>query len=250
LTVDYLEKLLEAVNDATALHQLQPVLSAHNYHLLKAKEKEGVSQYTILANIQSMRPQNIRVLDSKIEEGRATAAVTGTSQFGPMPGLIHLVKDDGIWKIESEEWQAVNKPAPIYSMVSSRLTSEWRRPGLISQLSPDCDAKHNILGLRKVPFNKDKKAIMFVFFMDKKNDLRKAKVLPGENVARDERGYMHIMWTGSKKIVREQAFIQDGYYPADVSIGHFDDGFEPGEWNMVLPRNKPRAIKLAWLWSF
>jgi len=250
LTVDYLEKLLQAVNDATTLHQLQPVLSAHNYQLLKNKEKEGVSQYTILAMVQSMRPNNIRVLDSKVEEGRATVAVTGTSQYGPMPGLVHLVKDDGLWKIEREEWQAAPKPMPISNLVSMRSSREWKPKGLIASVTPESAPKNNMLGLKKVPFNKDKRSIMFVFFMNKKNDLRKAHVLPGENVAKDGRGYMHIMWTGSKKIVRNQELFSDGYYPADVSIGHFDDGFASGEWNMILPRNKPRSIKMALLWSF
>ncbi len=251
LTVDYLEKLLQAVNDATALHELQPVLSAHNYQLLKAKEKEGVSQYTILASIQSMRPQNIRVLDSKIEEDRATAAVTGRSLFGPMPGLIHLVKDDGLWKIEREEWQAAPAPMPIYNFVSARAARDWKPNGLMAQLTPDCAPNRNMLSLQKVPFNKNKRAIMFVFLMNKpKVDLRKAKVLPGEDVSEDKRKYMHVMWTGSRKIVRDQALFQDGYYPADVSIAHYDDGFAAGEWNMVLPRKKPREVDISLLWSF
>jgi hypothetical protein len=252
LTVDYLEQLLNAVNKATALHELQPVLSAPNFQLLKTKEKEGISQYTILATIQSMRPQNIRVLDSKIEEGRATAVVTGRSQFGPMPGVIHLVKDDGLWKIEREEWQAAQSQLSVHNFLSPRAFREdTKRAGLIAQVSPDVQVNRNMLSLTKVPFNKDKRAIMFVFLMNKsKSDLRKAKILPGENVAQDKRGYMHIMWTGSKKIVRDQSLFQDGYYPADVSLAHYDDGFAAGEWNMVLPRKRPREVKMALLWSF
>src|ERR1041384_8273571 len=60
--------------------------------------------------------------------------------------------------------------------------------GFLSSVSPDYSVNRNILALTPVPYNRDSRAINFVFFMNKK----KTEIV---------RPRMHIMWTGSKKII-------------------------------------------------
>jgi hypothetical protein len=247
LTHDYLEKLCNSVNEATRLNELGTVLSQHNFQTLKEKEKQGISQYTILAAIQSLRPQDIRVLDSDVEENHATVAVRGWSQHGPTQGIIHLVKEDEFWKIESEEWQADTTHMPIYSFLAPDHSA--MPDDLISQITPGCERDGNFLGLQHIPFRRENKAIAFVFLMNKPKADLKAKVLPGEEyVPEKERGRMHIMWTGSKKYPKDQQIV-DGRF-MDVSVARYNEGFAPGEWNLILPRKKPKEIDFTMLWAF
>jgi hypothetical protein len=251
LTNDYLEKLCNSVNTATRLDELKAVLSQHNFELLKAKEKEGASQYTILAVIQSMRPHDIHVTDSDVQENRATVAVSGWSQYGPTQGVVHLVKDDDVWKIESEEWKADKDHMPIYTFFSPTKNAAPRND-LLAHISPDCAYKYNVLGLTQVPFHRESKAISFVYLMNKRKiDPNQHKILPGEDVAViKDRGRMHILFTGSKKYPKEQMVVENYDYPMDVSVAKYNDGFAPSEWNMILPRKKPREIDVSLLWSF
>jgi hypothetical protein len=33
-------------------------------------------------------------------------------------------------------------------------------------------------------------------------------------------------------------------------VARYNDGFAPGQWNMIMPRKKPREVDIALLWSF
>lgn len=114
--------------------------------------------------------------------------------------------------------------------------SSPRYGGFLSEVSPDYHIKPR-LDLTKVPSEQRKKAFTFVFLMNKKKPVEA------------DRKHMHVLWTGSKKIMKDQKEFDDKY-PVDVSMAQFDDGYAPGEWNVVLPDNKPREVAVAFMWAF
>ncbi|MBL8013817.1 MAG: hypothetical protein JNN05_08225 [Candidatus Omnitrophica bacterium] len=62
------------------------------------------------------------------------------------------------------------------------------------------------------------------------------------------RTHMHVLWTGSRRLMKEQKVQQQ--YPIDFSIANFDDGYSPGQWNLILPDKKPREVVVSFLWNF
>lgn len=100
------------------------------------------------------------------------------------------------------------------------------------------------IALVKVNNTRKKQAFMFVFLMNR----QKPQEAPKEDLAK-KRKHMHIMWTGSKKLMPKQKNIENKY-PIDVSIDNYSDGFVPGEWNLALPDKKPREVSISFLWSF
>jgi hypothetical protein len=116
----------------------------------------------------------------------------------------------------------------------------------LSEFSPVYRTNKNFLSLSKTPFDRDKKDVSFVFFMNRnKVDPHGSKVLDSE----DRRTKVHVLWPGSKRMNMEQTLIKDEY-PVDVSIANYEDGYSPGEWNVVLPSKKPNEVKVSWAWSF
>ncbi len=236
------QRMIVMVNDATRLEQLRPVLTEKNYKTLTTKVNSGVSQYTVLAMIQAMRPSEVRITDSHIDADRAELAVEGRSSYGLMKGVVRVTKNDGAWKIESEKWNAGDR-----DIKGSALNSGPHTRGVptlfLDRVSPEYKINRNFLTLNKVPTTRSKRAFMFVFLMNgQKKD-------PGLDKEHKSRAHMHIMWPGSRKSLKEQKEIKD-QYPVDVSIANYADGFSAGEWNLVLPNKKPREISISLLWSF
>ncbi len=207
----------------------------------------------VLALLKSMHPQDIRVIDSYMKNGKAQLAVSGNSEFGPMQGLIQMVDVDGAWKIDQENWYAGGKNSlrpndPIVTTYN-RLAydKKYASPAsrdLLSQVSPEYTVKKSVRVLSKVSSDKRKRAIMFVFLMDKKE-----KVNPNQAMESNEkpRSGMHVL--GSKKLVPEQKIVDDEL-PIDFSIAKYEDGYAAEEWNLVLPNKKPRELIVSLLWSF
>lgn len=99
------------------------------------------------------------------------------------------------------------------------------------------------IALVKVNNTRKKQAFMFIFFMNKpKPEAEQQKINPA-------RKYMHIMWTGTKKLMPAQKNYENKY-PIDVSIDNYSDGFVPGRWNLALPDKKPREVSVSFLWAF
>jgi hypothetical protein len=244
------EKIYNTISDAGQLDDLKPVLSDKNFELLKAKVKDGVSPYVVLAMLQAAHPQKIRIIDSRIEEGRAEFAVVGQSVWGPVQGKIQMIKVDGAWKIENESWQsgkyAEHRNALIFKDLKSLSdVNQYIYPdpvSVASSVSSDYFMQKNPLQLSKVSNNRRKRALMFVFFMDK------AQVDPDRAAVKDDlRGRVHVL--GPKRIFPEQQVIEDKY-PLDISGAKYTDGYAAQEWNFVIPSGKPREIAVSWLWSF
>jgi len=100
------------------------------------------------------------------------------------------------------------------------------------------------IALVKVNNTRQKQAFMFVFLMNKPSQ----EVAPVQKVSA-QRKHMHIMWTGSKRLMPEQKNIENKY-PVDISIDNYSDGFMPGEWNLALPDKKPKEVSVSFLWAF
>jgi len=118
LTIKDLEAICNSINEANELNDLRLAVSQNYVRLLDDKVKSGVSQYVVLAMVQATRPYNIHVLDFKVEDDKVTLAVRGWSYFGLVEGLIDLIKNDGLWKIDQEKWFAGKKNAKDYIAAS------------------------------------------------------------------------------------------------------------------------------------
>lgn len=140
-----------------------------------------------------------------------------------------------------EDFEDETTSSPLAGEAS--LNQYNKQKGLLDDVSPEYVVDRNFLGLTKVPQDRRKRAVMFVFFMNKhKVDPDKPVVLRDNTRTR-----LHIM--GSKKIVSDQKVVDDEY-PVDFSIARHDDGYASEEWNLVLPKGKPREVMVSLLWSF
>ena len=145
---------------------------------------------------------------------------------------------------QSKDWYIDDKDSIDRSLNDLALKKSSPYAGFLSQSSPDYQIKDNLIFLTKVPINRDKESLMFVFLMNRpKVDPNKA-IEPVSNRAK-----MHLLWTGSKRYMIQKKVIKDEY-PMDVSIANYEDGFASGEWNFILPNKKPREVKVSLVWSF
>lgn len=242
LTPQYFETIGNSVNRVSQLGDLRSVLSQNNFQALEDKVKSGASQYAVLTMVQTMRPYDIRVMDFDIRKNEATLAVKGQSHLGPMRGLIHLVKQGDLWKIDKENWYAGGRDVQDYlgaflnPLPAKNKYNDAESTGLMSQISPDYKTNRNFLSLTKVPYHKSRRAFTFVFLLNKENRNK-------------SHTHMHVLWTGSKKILREQKVV-DNQYPIDFSIANFDEGYSARQWNLILPNKKPREVVVSVLWNF
>lgn len=259
LTIPQLEKLCNAVNEANEMADLKTILSPGYYQFLDNRVKSGSSQYMVLAMLQAIRPHHIQIMDFNINEERGAVSVKGRSYFGPVSGLLRVVKDDGIWKIEKEDWYAGGQEtrdyiASVLNPVSIKTKyTPVNNTGLIAQLSPDSRVNHNRLALSRAPYHKNGRSINFVFM------LKKAKTEADRSPLIYDRGKsaqvkarpapMHVLWTGSKRLMPEQKVV-DADSPVDFSIANFDDGYAPGQWNFIIPTKKPRELTVSFLLNF
>lgn len=118
--------------------------------------------------------------------------------------------------------------------------------GFLNYVSPEYSINRNKLGLVKVTKDRgSKEAITFVFVM---NEHRKESQENKRSLA-DERKRLHLMWTGSKKVMVNQKVIDD-QYPLDLSLANYEDGYAPDEFNVILPSRKPKQVGVSFLWSF
>lgn len=238
--------------DARRLDELHAVLSDQYFQSLTDKVKAGTSHYVVLALVKSLRPYDIRVTDSYIKDGKAQLAVSGNSDFGPMQGLVQMVNVDGVWKIDGENWYAGGKNSiqandPIVTTYN-RLSydKKYATPtsrDLLSEVSPGYNVKKGVRPLSKVSSDKRRRAIMFVFLMNKEKPDPNQAIVVNEKT----RGRLHVL--GSKKIFKEQQLV-DNELPMDFTVAKYDDGFAAEEWNLVLPNKKPRELIVSLLWSF
>jgi hypothetical protein len=260
MTIKDFEDMGNAVNGAGRLEDLKPVLSQRYFQLLQDKVNAGVSPYVVLAMLQAMRPDEQQVMDFKFHNDQADLIVRGRSHFGIDQGIIHLIREANLWKIDREEWQTGGKRSlgamgAVFKPLSSpKNYTTIHASGILEQISPDYKYNRNFLSLTRVPFQKNRRAITFVFLIKKnKNDLNSSDdvYVKGKNgkVKENYPTQMHVLWTGSKKLMSEQKIV-DNHAPVDFSVANFEDGYSPGQWNLILPNKKPREVVISVLMNF
>ncbi len=245
------EKICNAISNAARIDDLKPFLVDKNIEFLKARVKAGVSGHVVLAMLQVTRPRNIRIIDSRVEDGRGEFAVSGYSTLGLMQGKIHMVKADGAWKIEDETWFASERPGRSDNLIVAvykSLSDPYQymghpRKGFVSGVSSEDAIREKPFQLTRISNHRRKQAIMFVFFMDKAKGEHGQPVVGRE----DRHSRMHVL--GPKKVFPRPEVIDDKY-PLDISVARYDEGYAPEELNLVVPNGKPREVAVSWLWSF
>lgn len=259
--------IYDHLNNAFRLNDLKPYITDAYYDQLQARIKAGASSHAVMAMLQAMRPQKAAILESKIDDTHAELILTGRSNLGVMRGRVHLVGTDAGWRVEREQWYVGGKEkkdsfGASYDMLSGRTTQVHpAQVDMMSSVSPDYVINRNFLDLTKISKSRRKQSVMFVFLMNGKKDNTEeqqgiGRLLPKQTLfhydAMDknhQRNRLHVMWTGPKKILKDQKVIENEY-PVDLSIARYDDGYAPGEWNMVLPNKKPREVAVSLMWSF
>lgn len=260
MTTGDFERIFNAVYDAEGMDDLRSILSPKYFQALGDKVRAGTSPYMILAMIQAMRPQDIHIMDFNVHEDRADFSVRGSSAFGPVEGLIRMVKADGLWKIDNENWYAGGRGTRDYIAASlNPLTTQKKYTSLkhhdfMSQLTPDYRVNGNLLSLTKVPFQpRSRRAFTFVFLMNKEKTARDyAGSLydgPQSVLAKGHaKTHMHVLFVGSRRLVSQQTVEQK--YPIDFSVANSEDGYSARQWNLILPNKKPREVAVSLLWNF
>lgn len=258
-TIKGFEAMCNSINEKTRLKDLQSVLSREYYQILLNKVKAGMSQYVVLAMLQVMRPSDIYILDFHVQSGKALLSVKGQSDFGPMQGMVRLVKEDGLWKIAQENWYAAQNDFPrTFGTSLSRFAQadQYLVPnlgGVIDEISPESRINMNYLALSKVPYHQSHRAFTFVFLMKKEKSeaSHQNDIYQMSKTAYDKANpptHMHVVWTGTRKLLKEQKVEQQ--YPINFSIANYDDGYSSGQWNLILPQKKPREVVVSLLWNF
>jgi hypothetical protein len=176
-----------------------------------------------------VQPSILKIQDLKSAENREIVPIPER----PVKWTVRQVEIEHAWGKDSITASINSKPA------------HRAYEAFLSTVSP-MHTNRKLLGLSKVPFDREKKELSFVFFMNRdKVDSRRSKVLDQD----EQRPRMHVLWPGSKQMDMDQNLIKDKY-PVDVSIANYEDGYAPGELNVVLPSKKFREVKVSWAWSF
>ncbi len=102
-SAEYL-KYVAAISTARSIKDLTPFISAPKLKELDAMPPSQQEQ--CLKFMQTVTAKNVKVDSEKIEGNRATLAVSGTDACGggPTTGTVLMVKENGTWKLEKENW--------------------------------------------------------------------------------------------------------------------------------------------------
>ncbi len=71
----------------------------------KAHEFESPDAGQMLAIIRSMYPPNASVSGVVVQGDAATLTASAPAEGGTMEGVVHLLKEDGAWKVYDEQWE-------------------------------------------------------------------------------------------------------------------------------------------------
>ena len=171
--------------------------------------------------------------DEEIFGNPAASAVMSKDQAAQKPQII------GVIDRRQETSSFSPQISPAKGIQAPRLT---KRPGkasyarFLSEVSPEFGINRNILGLTKVNYRqRTDRSITFVFLMSDQKDSKMNTQI-------------HLMLP-FKKYVQEQRVVQN-QLPIDFSVANYGDGFASDQWNVMLPRKKPREIDACLLWSF
>ena len=88
---------------------------------LKVHELDSPQAKQMLELARSLYPQNVAVTGVNVQGDAATLSATASEKGGSLNGTVHLIKEDGVWKVYDEQWemkmgmqqeQPITQPAP------------------------------------------------------------------------------------------------------------------------------------------
>jgi len=212
---------------------------------------QGFQTNASLDILQAALPQKIRAIDPRIRERPSEFSVTGYSAFGIMRPVIRMVEEEGACEADEEAGvsrKCFERRHKLMAMLFHPVSDPQQyiypdRKGFLPGISSGEVTLKKALQLTRTSSHRNKRALMFVFFMDK------AKADPGQTAfARaDRHRRMHIL--GPKRVFTRPEVIDD-IYPLDISVARYDEGYAPQELNLVVPSGRPREVRVSWLWSF
>ncbi len=105
-TIKLYESYVEASMKAQSLDELKPYLSQNNINQMgEISPEDEASFLEIMREVRSTF--KIKDISSKIEGNNATLTVNGTDSTDPnakVTGIITLVKENGKWKLDNEDF--------------------------------------------------------------------------------------------------------------------------------------------------
>ena len=70
-------------------------------------ELDDVENAAMVLNLmKKMSPENVKIIDEKVDGETATLTATAEGMFGSSRGVISFVKEEGAWKLVKENWEA------------------------------------------------------------------------------------------------------------------------------------------------
>jgi hypothetical protein len=97
----------------------------------KARELEAPDAAEMLQMASALYPEGTQIASVRLSGGEAALQLTGRMQGGTAQGSVHLVKEEGAWKVSQEDWQVQismgSEPGPAVAQ-EAQLPSNAVRP--------------------------------------------------------------------------------------------------------------------------
>lgn len=255
---DAFYKIHKTVQQAHSLKDLESVVTPGYMNVLRNKIKSPAQEAFVLMMIQGLRPEKAKVVETRLNENRATVTSEGQTQFGKVYGKMDMVEDQSGWKLEREKW-----------FLADKAEFDNNKPIATAALNLDPQQTESVLGrktilgtpykfhratmvLQKANPTIRKNAFAFTFFMNNENKkLHKGKefdLVNGKPV--NQTTSVHILFPDLDKIVPANTILYNRDTPVNVSVANDDDGYAPGELNLRLPKKRPNAVTASMMWAF
>lgn len=235
------------IKQASSLKELETVLGPVAFQDLKTRISAGAPEITTIELLQNFIPNTVEVTDIHFENEVARVAVTGENRNRHYAGIIEMVREGGVWKLENETWYSDDgtKNSVKHSIKYADLTRSSKSD--LSERSPSWHDPYfpdraNPLGLEKANMHMPKDSFFLFYFLNGKTKKQTARF------KHIEEPDVHLIWSASFKTLEQQNL--PGRYPLDMTIAQERDGYMPNKVNLRLPKSKPNKFFVGVLYSF
>lgn len=258
-THDIIQTYLKAhhsIKNAWTINEIEPFVTKHYYQSLVDKKAQGAHDVVLLELIRGLLPDEPMVSDSFVDDNRAQLATSAKGHWGETKGVINMIQEDGLWKIQQQRWYAeesrLKELTPLLSVHTTynpdKITKEnkvaFERGVSSYKFSRNPLALSKTRARSKLP----KDAFVLVFYMKKGEKLKKRLQDPYPD-DENKKPRLHLVWTGPKQAVPQQTTYSNKY-PLDISIANESEGYLSDNVNLRFPKKKPRGITVEFLFEF
>lgn len=245
------------IQQAKSLKDLDESATASYIKPLQDKVAAGANERIVLSMLQTIRPENVQIKDTRSQKDQGKITLAGDSAFGKVQGVVYMVRENNTWKIDRENWfsdqkskiasekdllSTMNIPEPLDNPIQYASYSDLE--------SPDYHFNRNVLNLRTAHPNIRKRSFMFIFYVEKKDHLKEHLADPDDKGVFAKRpAPLHVLWTGPRSMVPEQTVVKYDY-PINFSLADDNDGFMPGGMNLQLPKKRPNGVSMSVMMTF